>query len=146
MDVFQAWQHGFQCGCPNGHCIDRTATAFAQAPDQKFVIALDADAAGAKATLRSLEAARETLDRDIDFGFDARGLVRFEGRLQTTIEVATLPPGLDPDDIIRKDPAQWEAIIQSAQPTVDYVIDVLTRDLDLTDARLSLPLADVLHR
>lgn len=136
MDVLQAWQHGFHnVVAQMGTALTEQQLRLLKRQTKKFVIALDADAAGAKATLRSLEVARETLDRDIDFGFDARGLVRFEGRLQTTIEVATLPPGLDPDDIIRKDPAQWEAIIQSAQPTVDYVIDVLTRDLDLTDAK-----------
>ena len=130
MDVLQAWQHGFH------NVVAQMGTALTEAQLQllkrqtkRFVIALDADAAGAKATLRSLEVARETLDREVDFAFDARGLVRHEGRLKADIRVATLPAGQDPDDIIRNDPAQWAQIIADAKPTVAYVIDVLTRDV-----------------
>jgi DNA primase len=137
MDVLQAWQHGFH------NVVAQMGTALTEAQLQllkrqtkRFVIALDADAAGAKATLRSLEVARETLDREMDFAFDARGLVRHEGRLKADIRVATLPAGQDPDDIIRNDPEQWNQIIANAKPTVAYVIDVLTRDIDLSDAKV----------
>jgi DNA primase len=137
MDVLQAWQHGIH------NVVAQMGTALTEAQLQllkrqtkRFVIALDADAAGAKATLRSLEVARETLDREIDFAFDARGLVHHEGRLKADIRVATLPAGQDPDDIIRNDPEQWQQIIADAKPTVAYVIDVLTHDLDLSDAKL----------
>lgn len=136
MDVLQAWQHGFHnVVAQMGTALTEHQLRLLKRQTKQFVIALDADAAGAKATLRSLEVARETLDRDIDFGFDARGLVRYEGRLQAAIYVATLPAGQDPDDIIRTNPAQWESIIESAQPTVAYVIDVLTRELDLADPK-----------
>lgn len=136
MDVLQAWQHGFHnVVAQMGTALTEAQLRLLKRQTKRIVIALDADAAGAKATLRSLEVARETLDRDVDFAFDARGLVRIEGRLQTDIRVATLPPGQDPDDIIRNAPEQWVALVDSAQSTAAYVIDVLTRDIDLDDPK-----------
>jgi DNA primase len=136
MDVLQAWQHGFHNVIAQmGTALTEEQLRLLKRQTKKFVIALDADAAGAKATLRSLEVARETLDREVDFGFDARGLVRYEGRLKAEIYVATLPAGKDPDDLIRENPAQWEKLIEQAQPTVAYVIDVLMQDLDMADPK-----------
>ena len=85
--------------------------------------------------MRSLEVARETLDREVEIGFNARGLVRHEGRLKADIRVATMPVGQDPDDIINADPAQWVQLVTNAQPIVEYVIGVVTADLDLSDAK-----------
>jgi DNA primase len=85
--------------------------------------------------MRSLEVARGTLDREVETRFDARGLIRNEGRLQADIRVVTLPDGQDPDDIIRGDPTEWPRLVSQAKPIVAYVIDVVTGDLDLNDAK-----------
>jgi DNA primase len=79
--------------------------------------------------------ARGTLDREADVRFDARGLVRNEGRLQADIRVVTLPEGRDPDDIIREEPTAWPQLVAQAKPIVAYVIDVVTADLDMNDAK-----------
>ena len=104
-------------------------------------MALDADAAGAKATLRSLQVARDTLDRELDIRFDAHNLVRYESRLEADIRVVTMPEGKDPDNIIREDPTQWPLLLAKAKPVVDYVIGVLTQDLDMTDAKAKTAVA-----
>ena len=70
---------------------------------RRFVMALDPDAAGIKATLRGLEVARESLDRSDDLVFDARGLLHNEARLQADLRVGTLPDELDPDEIVLRD-------------------------------------------
>ncbi|MBE2224383.1 MAG: toprim domain-containing protein, partial [Anaerolineae bacterium] len=108
---------------------------------KRFIMALDADAAGAKATLRSLQVARETLDREIDIRFDAQNLVRYEGRLEADIRIVTMPEGKDPDNIIREDPTQWPLLLAKAKPVVEYVIGVLTEELDTGDAKAKTAVA-----
>jgi DNA primase len=136
MDVIMAWQAGFR------NVVAQMGTALTQEQLQqlkrytkRFIMALDADAAGAQATLRSLQVARETLDREIDIRFDAQNLVRYEGRLEADIRVVTMPEGKDPDNVIREDPTQWPQLLAKAKPVVEYVIGVLTHDLDMDDAK-----------
>jgi DNA primase len=116
---------------------------------RRIVLALDADAAGDQATLRGLTLAREAMDRQADPVFDARGLVRHEGRLDAELRVVTLPPGKDPDEVVAEDPAGWPTLVGRAQSVVDYVLDVLTSGRDMTDpkaksqvARQVLPLIE----
>ncbi len=153
MDVMQAWQAGFR------NVVAQMGTALT--PEQleqlkrytkRFVIALDADAAGAKATLRSLEVARQTLDHTLDTQFDPHNLVRHESRLQADIRIVTLPPGNDPDKLIREDAAQWPVLLEKARPVVEYVIGVLTQELDMGDpkaktavAQQVIPLIEDIH-
>jgi len=136
LDVMQAWQAGFRnVVAQMGTALTEEQLRLLKRYTKRFILALDADAAGAKATLRSLQVARETLDREVEVRFDARGLVRHEGRLQADIRVVTLPPGTDPDKLIRADAGRWPQLLAQAKPVVAYVIDVATRDLDLNDAK-----------
>jgi DNA primase len=108
---------------------------------RRIVLALDADAAGDQATLRGLTLAREAMDRTADPVFDARGLVRHEGRLDAELRVVTLPPGKDPDEVVAEDPAGWPALVGRAQSVVDYVLDVLTSERDVTDPKVKAQIA-----
>src|SRR5512135_2495198 len=89
---------------------------------RRIVLALDPDAAGQKAILSGMEAARQSLDRTDELRFDARGLLRHEARLQADLRVASLPDGLDPDEIVQRDPEQWKDLIENAQPIVIHVM------------------------
>ena len=130
MDVMQAWQHGFRnVVAQMGTSLTETQLRLLQRLTKRFVLALDPDAAGAKATLRSLQLARETLDREMEVSFDARGLVQLEGRLKADIRVVTLPEGQDPDNLIRSDPTAWPRLLAEARPVVDYVIRVVAAEL-----------------
>ena len=136
MDVMQAWQHGFRnVVAQMGTSLTESQLRLLQKQSKRFVLALDPDAAGAKATLRSLQLARETLDRDLDVRFDARGLVQLEGRLKADIRVVTLPEGQDPDKLIRSDPAAWPRLLAEARPVVEYVIRVVAAELAPGDAK-----------
>ncbi|MCB8920812.1 MAG: DNA primase [Ardenticatenaceae bacterium] len=136
MDVMQGWQHGFRnMVAQMGTALTERQLQLLKRYTKRFVLALDADAAGAKATLRGLQVARETLDHDVEVRFDAQGLVRHEARLQADIQVVTLPEGNDPDKIIRTQPELWPQLLAKSQPVVAYVIEVLTRDLDMGDAK-----------
>ncbi|MDX1664703.1 MAG: DNA primase [Candidatus Promineifilaceae bacterium] len=136
MDVMQGWQAGFRnIVAQMGTALTDTQLRLLKRYTKRFVIALDADAAGMKATMRSLEVARDALDRDVEVRFDARGLVRHEGRLKADIRVITLPQGSDPDMIIRRDPTEWPRLLSQAQPIVAYVIDMLIQELGRDDPK-----------
>jgi DNA primase len=144
MDVMQGWQIGFRnIVAQMGTALTEQQLGILKRYTRRFVIALDSDAAGMQATMRSLEVARGTLDRDVEVRFDAHGLVRHEGRLNADIRVLTLPPGTDPDQLLRRDPALWPQLVETAKPVVAFVIETLSAEVDLNDAKAK---ADVVRQ
>jgi DNA primase len=109
---------------------------------RRIVLAMDSDAAGMKATLRGLEVARQTLDREGEIRFDARGLLRQEARLQADIRVTTLPKGMDPDDVVQRDPTEWERLIAEAKPVVMHVMETLAAEQDTDDPKVKQEIAN----
>ena len=103
---------------------------------KRIILAMDSDAAGVKATLRGLEVARESLDRTQDLVFDARGLLHREARLRADLRVATLPSGMDPDDVVNQDPEIWQQIISQANPIVTHVMETLAEGRNLEDPKV----------
>lgn len=100
-----------------------------------ITLALDPDAAGDHATLRGLEAARQSLQRDWTPVISPTGLVRQESRLKAQLSIATLPDGLDPDELAYQDVARWQEVIAHAQPIVDYYLRLVSQEEDLSSAR-----------
>lgn len=136
MDVIQAHQMGFKnVVAQMGTALTPEQLDLLKRHTKRFVIALDGDSAGIQATLRSLEVARQNLDRTDDPQFDLHGLIKHEARLQADIRILTLPDGQDPDDLIRTDPSQWTQLVETAKPIVEYLIQTHTANLDLNDAK-----------
>lgn len=126
MDVIIPHQAGYKnIVAPMGTALTESHLKQLQRLTKRFILALDPDAAGIHATLRGLDIARETLDRELQPVFDARGLVGYEGRLGADIRVVTLPEGLDPDELILDDPARWEKQIADSQPVVRFYFEHL---------------------
>jgi DNA primase len=75
------------------------------------------------------------MDREVVPVPTPRGLIRFEDRLAADIRIASLPPGKDPDEVIRENPAGWAQLIAGAKPIMDYYFQTLTKDLDLTSGQ-----------
>jgi DNA primase len=96
----------------------KTLSKFAR----RLILALDPDAAGAKATMRGLEVVRQASDQQ-HFFLESKRLMYESGKLSVEMRVMTLPDGQDPDDVIRERPAQWTEAVKNAQPVADYVID-----------------------
>lgn len=135
MDVLQAHQQGqANVIAQMGTALTETQLKLLQRLTKKMILALDADTAGSSATLRGINTAREALDEMVAVP-TAQGLIRYESRLKVDIRVATLPPGKDPDDILKEDPAAWQQLIDSALPLVDYFIRQTTAELDLETAQ-----------
>ncbi|MEA3350181.1 MAG: DNA primase, partial [Chloroflexota bacterium] len=143
MGVLAPHQHGYaNVVATMGTALTDDHLRLIKRFSRRIVLAMDSDAAGVKATLRGLQVARETLDREDEIRFDARGLLRHEGRLKADIRVSTLPPGMDPDDVINHDPAAWEEIIAAAKPIVVHVMETLAEDRDLEDAKIKTEIAN----
>ncbi len=130
MDVMQAHQAGFtnviaQMGTALTEEHLRQLSRYAS----RLILALDPDAAGINATMRGLNVASQTLDGTQQVSFDPRGIVRYTGKLSVDLRVVSLPPGQDPDDLIRDDPAAWETLLERAVPVAEYVIEQATAQL-----------------
>jgi len=136
MDVLMAHQHG------RNNVVASMGTALTEQQirtikrlTKNLVLALDADAAGDQATLRGLELAKETFDRRAMPVPTWRGLIRYEGQLDAEIRVATLPKGFDPDEVIKSDVDQWDALVQDALPVTEYYLRAVISEHDLTTAK-----------
>lgn len=142
MDVIALHQAGFATAVsPMGTALGEQQLRQLKRLSTRIVLALDADAAGDKATLRGLEVARKSLDREADPTFDARGLLRHEGRLQADIRVTALPDGLDPDEIVARHPQAWPELLRTARPIVEHVMYSLAAGKDLEDPKVKRDLA-----
>ncbi|MEX2161856.1 MAG: DNA primase [Anaerolineales bacterium] len=142
MDVIGLNQAGFaNAVSPMGTALGEAQLRQLKRLSRRIVLALDADAAGTQATLRGLQVARKSLDRESDPVFDARGLLHHEGRLQADIRVTALPDGLDPDEIVQRDPQEWPRVLQAARPVVEHVMHSLAAGRDLNDAKAKRELA-----
>ncbi|MBI4731248.1 MAG: DNA primase [Chloroflexi bacterium] len=142
LDVIALHQAGFEnVVSPMGTALTEDQLRLLKRATRRIVLALDPDAAGQKAVLSGLEAARQALDRETESGFDARGLLRHEARLQADLRVATMPDELDPDEIVQRDPDQWKQLIEQAQPIVVHVMGALAAGRDLEDAKVKSEIA-----
>jgi len=142
LDVIALHQAGFSNAVsPMGTALTEHQLYLVKRYTRRLVLALDPDAAGAQATLRGLQVARQAMDRSTELLFDARGLLSHEARLQADIRVTTLPEGMDPDDVVNRDPAEWERIVEAAQPIVIHVMEMLAQGRDLDDPKVKSEIA-----
>lgn len=142
LDVTALHQAGFiNTVSPMGTALTEDHLRQLKKYTRRIVLALDADAAGEKATLRGLEVAREAMDHSADIVFDVHGLLRHENRLQADIRVTTLPEGMDPDEVVNRDPQEWLAIVSKATPLVTHVMETLARSLDVNDPKVKNTIA-----
>ncbi len=143
MDVIIPYQAGFaNTVSPMGTALTEEHLRMLKRYTRTMILALDADAAGEKATLRGLNVARNALDRDSEIQFDPRGLIRNEGRLQADVRVTTIPAGMDPDEVVLRDPEEWRQILQAAKPVVMHVMETLASQKDLDDPKVKQDIAN----
>jgi DNA primase len=134
MDAITAHQFGFRNVVASmGTALTEAQVAQIKRGSSRIVLALDADAAGQMATLRGLETMADALDADIKPVPTPSGLLRFERKLKTDISIAQLAGGKDPDEIIRQSPEAWPELLRTARPFLDFTIDLLTRNIDLSN-------------
>jgi DNA primase len=137
LDVIVLHQAGYtNTVSPMGTALNEDQLRYLKKFTRRIVLALDADAAGEKATLRGLDLARNALDRADELVFDAHGLLRHEARLQADVRVTTMPQGMDPDEVVLQDPEEWQRILDRAKPIVVHVMETLTSHANIDDAKV----------
>ena len=143
MDVILPYQSGFlNHVSPMGTALTEDQMRLLKRFTRRIILALDADAAGEKATLRGLEVARQALDHSEEISFNPRGLLRYEARLEADVRVTTIPEGMDPDEIVLRDPEEWRKIIAAAKPIVLHVMETLASQKDLDDPKVKREIAN----
>lgn len=142
LDVIAVHQAGYEnVVSPMGTALTEDQLRLLKKFTRKIVLALDPDTAGQKAVLRGLDAARASMDREEELRFDAHGLLRHEARLQADLRVASMPDGLDPDEIVLRNPQEWAALIAAAKPVVEHVLDTISAGQDLNAPKVKSQIA-----
>lgn len=117
MDVLTAHQHGWQNSvAAMGTSLTENQVAIVRKLSKNIALALDSDAAGEQATLRSTEV-----------------LARFIDKADVT--VIAMPSGKDPDDVISEDPELWRKLMRESLPIVDFALETVTRQIDKSNAK-----------
>lgn len=113
MDTITLYQAGFKNVVASmGTSLTQDQARLIRRYTDTVLISYDGDAAGQKANLRGLDILKE------------EGL---------NVRVVPLPEGLDPDDVIKKlGNEAYQGCLDSAMPLIDYKLDVLKKDFDLT--------------
>lgn len=135
VDVLTAHQHGFRnVVAPLGTAMTAGHVAMLKKLSTNIYLALDADAAGQKATLRGVSTLQNSPADDAGEAHPivtAQGMVRWENDI--TLRIIKMPPGQDPDEVIKADPQRWRDLVAQAVPVVEFYIDAFTADLNLND-------------
>ncbi|MCS6882298.1 MAG: DNA primase [Oscillochloridaceae bacterium] len=140
FDVISAHQHGFRnVVAPLGTALTRGHVALLKRLSHNVLLALDADAAGQRATLKGLDALRESAEADGRMVATAQGIVRLES--DVALRIIRMPEGRDPDEVIRADPKLWQRLVAEAAPVMEFYLSAYTAGLDLSrpeEQRLAL--------
>src|SRR6476619_1008526 len=102
---------------------------------KRYALALDADEAGAAATERGLNLARQALsykNAPVPVG---PGLIAFKERLDAELLIMEMPLGRDPDEVILENPDTWRTLVANATPLLEYYFNIQARDVDLSTAQ-----------
>ncbi len=135
-DVVIAHQEGFKNVVASlGTALTEKQLSQLSRLTKRYALALDADEAGAAATERGLNLARQALaykNAPVPVG---PGLIAFKERLDAELLILEMPQGRDPDEVILENADTWRALVQNATPLLDYYFNVQARDLDLNTAQ-----------
>ena len=89
----------------------------------KMTMALDQDAAGQNATLRSLDVVLENFrTKEVSH----RGPDGSTQTVDADPRIIVMPPGQDPDEVIHRSPSDWTKLVESAIPAITFRINAIT--------------------
>jgi len=131
MDAITAHQYGFgNVVASMGTALTEAQVALLRGIGRRFVLAMDPDTAGQEATFRSLETSWQSFERRV-IG-RRRHIAIYERASDVSLKIAVLPPGRDPDKVIREDPASWRRLMTEALPLLDYLLTSAQDRWDIT--------------
>ena len=115
MDVLTAHQCGWQNAVGSmGTALTEKQVESIKRLTSNIILALDADIAGEEATLRGKAILAHS---------------------NMEANVILLPPGKDPDEVIREEPAIWERLVEQAMPIMDFAFQSVISKVDINRAR-----------
>jgi DNA primase len=115
MDVLTAHQNSWQnvVGSMGTSLTEKQVEGIKRLTND-ITLALDADLAGEEATLRG------------------RAILAYSN---IEASVILLPPGKDPDEVIGKEPALWQKLVEQAMPIMDFALRSVIGKIDINKAR-----------
>ena len=143
MDVIMAHQHGF------GNVVASMGTALTEHQVEQvrritgnITMALDPDAAGQQATLRSLESSWQVFQARVTGR--AQGITLYQREETPDLLIAVLPDGMDPDQLIRRSPEEWARLVETGVPLLEYLFTALSAQVNLATPQGKSRLAELL--
>ena len=142
MDAITAHQHGYDNVVASmGTALTENQVAEVLRITRQVTMALDADAAGQQATLRSLESSWQVFqNRQVG---QARGTSLFQRQDDLNLRVVALADGKDPDEVIRQAPEKWEDLVSKGVPLFDYLLPALSAQIDTSTPEGKARMAEV---
>ena len=132
VDVIALHQHGFRnVVAPLGTALTAEHVHIIKKLTKNIYLALDADTAGIKATIKGLQTLNDNLDATLVPVPTPSGVLSWSRTVEATIRIIELPDGQDPDELLATDGSLWPKLVENALPAMDFYFQVLTRDLDL---------------
>lgn len=129
MDAISAHQHGYENVVASmGTALTDSQVAEVLRITRQVTMALDSDAAGQQATLRSLESSWQVFQNWQIWQTGGSNSPR--GREDLNLRVAILTDGKDPDEVIRHAPERWEELVRNGVPLFDYLLPALSGQID----------------
>jgi len=129
MDVIAAHQHGFDNVVASmGTALTEHQVASIRRLTSDVTMALDPDTAGQQATFRSLESSWMALNSTIVGS--SRGVTTHQPAAMLEPKIAVLPPGQDPDNLIRNAPEEWPKLLENNTPIFDFVLTAVSAQFD----------------
>ena len=146
MDVITAHEHGYQNVVASmGTALTEEQVNLLRARAPRVVLALDADAAGQEAMLRSLRTSWQLLGGELQ---TSRGRARADIKQRSSdmdaLRIALITDGKDPDEMIRSDGSKWRELISNAVPVVDFLLRAEASRLDISTAEGKAEAVDLL--
>jgi len=115
MDVLTAHQHDWQNVVGSmGTSLTGKQVEGIKRLTNNITLALDADLAGEEATLRG------------------KAILAYSN---AEANVILLPPGKDPDEVIREAPALWQKLVEQAMPILDFAFQSVISKVDINKAK-----------
>ena len=129
MDVISAHQHGFNNVVASmGTALTQEQVAEIRRITADVTMALDPDAAGQQATLRSLESSWRVFQSSV--AGHSQGTTLYQRQPVLELKIAILPDGQDPDDVIQRSPEEWARLVDGAAPLMEYLFGALSAQVD----------------
>jgi DNA primase len=132
VDAIALHQHGHRnVVAPLGTALTPEHVQLIKKLTKNIYLALDADGAGIRATLKGLQTLHENLDSQLVPVPTPTGVISWSHNLDAQIRIIELPEGKDPDELLNENADAWPQLVEQALPAMDFYVQVLTRDLNL---------------